>query len=70
MKIYQGQGGQGGGAGIRGHRAGVKGAGDGGRGAGDGENGAGVGRFLVERGLYKNLLYFTDFTLVLCTSMQ
>ena len=31
--------------------------------------GAGVGNFLG-RGLYQNLLYFTDFTLFLCTSMR
>ena len=54
---------------------GVKGAGDGGEGAGDGERGGdggrggGVGKFFG-RGLYQNLLYFTDFTLFLCTSMQ
>ena len=58
--------------GIRGAGTGVKGAGDGGRGKrgrGTGEEGAGVGKFWG-RGLYQNLLYFTDFTLFLCTSMQ
>ena len=34
-----------------------------------GEEGAGVGEFLG-RGFYQNVLYFTDFTLFLCTSMQ
>ena len=34
-----------------------------------GGGGAGVWNFL-ERVLYQNLLYFTDFTLFLCTSMQ
>ena len=36
---------------------------------GDGERGAGVGKYLG-RGLYQNVLYFTEFTLFLCTSMQ
>ena len=49
-----------GGAGIRG--MGVKEAGNGGRG--------GRGREILGRALYQNLLYFTDFTLFLCTSMQ
>ena len=35
----------------------------------DGGRGAGVGKFWG-RGLYQNLLYFTDFTLFLCTAMQ
>ena len=48
-----------GGGGGRG--MGVKGAGNGGRGGG--------GREILGRGLYQNL-YFTDFTLILCTSMQ
>ena len=63
---------------------GIRGAGDGGKGGGGrgcggggrgkrgremGEDGAGVRKFLG-RGLYQNLLYFTDFTLFLCTSMQ
>ena len=39
------------------------------KGAGDGEEGAGKGNFWGE-GLYQNLLYFTDFTLVLCTLVQ
>ena len=34
-----------------------------------GGEGAGVGNFLG-RGLYQNLLYFTDFALFLCTSMR
>ena len=34
-----------------------------------GEEGAGVRKFWG-RVLYQNLLYFTDFTLFLCTSMQ
>ena len=41
---------------------GIKGAGDGVKGRGTGEEGAGVGKFWG-RGLYQNLLYFTDFTL-------
>ena len=58
---------------IRGGRGtGVKGAGNGGKGGGEwgergrgtGEEGAGVGKFWG-RGLYQNLLYFTDFTLFL-----
>ena len=36
---------------------------------GDGEEGAGVRKFWGWV-LYQNLLYFTDFTLFLCTSMQ
>ena len=53
----------GGDTGIRGGRGtGVKGAGTGGE-------GTGVGNFWG-RGLYQNLLYFTDFTLFLCTSMR
>ena len=56
--------------GIRGGRGtGVKGAGDGGRGGGEWGRGGGV-REILGRGLYQNLLYFTDFTLFLCTSMQ
>ena len=43
---------------------GIRGAGDGGK--GDGGEGAGVGKFWG-RGLYQNLLYFTDFILFLCT---
>ena len=71
----RGEGGQGGGGtGIRGAGDGVKGAGDGGKGGGGrgkrgwgtGEEGAGVGNFWG-RGLYQNLLYFTDFILFLCT---
>ena len=38
-------------------------------GRGTGEEGAGVGKFWG-RGLYHNLVYFIDFTLFLCTSMQ
>ena len=60
----------GGDTGIRG--TGVKGAGDGDKGdvgKGDGGRGGGVGKFLGW-GFYQNLLYFTDFTLFLCTSMQ
>ena len=57
------------GAGAGGKGDGGKGAGDVQEGAGDGEEGAGVGIFWG-RGLYKKLLYFTDFTLFLCTSMQ
>ena len=38
-------------------------------GRGTGEEGAGVRKF-CEWVLYQNLLYFTDFTLFLCTSMQ
>ena len=46
---------------------GDKGGGDGGRGGGErGEEGAGVRKFWG-RVLYENLLYFTDFTLFLCT---
>ena len=67
----------GGDTGIRGRGTGVKGAGDGDkggggrgkRGRGTGEEGAWVGKFWG-RGLYQNLLYFTDFTLFLCTAMQ
>ena len=47
--------------------------GDGGRGGkrgwGTGGEGTEVGKFLG-RGLYQNLLYFTDFTLFSCTSVQ
>ena len=57
------EGGQG--AGIRGDG----GKGGGGEGAGDGGRGGRVGKFLG-RGLYQNVLYFTGFTLFLCTSMQ
>ena len=60
------EGGQGwgdGDTGIRGAGDGGKGCGDGGKGGGGtGEEGAGVGKFWG-RGLYQNLLYFTDFTL-------
>ena len=62
----------GGGTGIRGAGDGGKGGGGRGlrgRGTGEeraGEEGAGVGKF-VGRELYQNLLYFTDFTLFLCT---
>ena len=42
------------------------GGGRGKRGRGTGEKGAGVGKFWG-RGLYQNLLYFTAFTLFLCT---
>ena len=53
---------------------GDKGAGDGVKGAGGGEewagDGGGGGRELFGAGLYQNLLYFTDFTLFLCTSTQ
>ena len=41
---------------------GEEGAGKGGRGGG--------GREILGQRLYQNLLYFTDFTLFLCTSMQ
>ena len=56
-------------AGIRGKggRDGVKGMGE--EGAGNGGRG-GAEREILGRGLYQNLLYFTDFTLFLCTSMQ
>ena len=55
------------GVGIRG--SGVKGTGNRGKGvAGLGKRGR-VGRFW-RRGLYQNLLYFTDFTLFSCTSVQ
>ena len=60
---------RGAGDGVKGAEDGGEGAGDGERGAGDGERGGGVGTFLG-RELYQNLLYFTDFTLFLCTSMQ
>ena len=46
-----------------------KGVGDGGRGGG-GRWKRGDGREVLGAGLYKILLYFTDFTLYLCTSMQ
>ena len=53
---------------------GIRGAGDGGKGMGEegaGNRGrGGGGREILGRGLYQNLLYFTDFTLILCTSMQ
>ena len=72
-------GGRGGDTGIRGAGAGDGGKGGGGRGRRGvgrgkrgretGEEGAGVGKFLGW-GLYQNLLYFTGFTLFLCTSMQ
>ena len=53
-----------------GRDTGIRGAGDGGKGGwgrgkigrGTGEEGAGVGKFWG-RGLYQNLLFFTDFTL-------
>ena len=45
----------------------VEGAGAGGRGAGDGGRGTGVGKFWG-RGLYQNLLYFTDFYVLQCNS--
>ena len=48
---------------------GIRGAGDRGKGDGTGEEGAGVGKFWGWE-LYQNLLYFTDFTLFLCTAMQ
>ena len=50
---------------------GIRGPGDGGKGGGGRGRGkrGGVGKFLG-RGLYQNLLYFTDFTLYLCTSVQ
>ena len=48
---------------------GIKGAGDGGKGGGNMGRGGG-GREILGAGLYQNLLYFTDFTLFLCTSMN
>ena len=62
-------GGGGGDTWIRGRGTGVKGAGGGEEWAGDGGSGGG-GRELFGAGLYQNLLYFTDFTLFLCTSTQ
>ena len=61
------EGGQGGG---RDKGDGVKGVGE--KGAGDGERGGG-GRKILGAGvisIYQNLLYLTDFTLFLWTSMQ
>ena len=57
------------GAGIRGGGGGGGGKWDGGEGAGNGRRGGWIGKFWG-RGFYQNLLYFTDFTLFLCTSMQ
>ena len=75
-RVDRGVGG-GGDTGIRGRGTGIKGAGNGDkggrgrgkRGRGAGEEGAGVRKFWG-RVLYENLLYFTDFSLFLCTSMQ